>query len=71
MNARNLFAATKPVVKLNDFGAYGFGKIWQDRTFYFASYEGLRLPKQAAIDDSVPSLALRRGDLSAYSTPIY
>jgi hypothetical protein len=71
MNARNLFAASKPVVKLNDFGAYGGGKIWKDRTFYFASYEGLRLPKQAAIDDSVPSLALRRGDLSAYSTPIY
>jgi hypothetical protein len=71
MNARNLFAAVKPVVKLNDFGAYGGGKIWKDRTFYFASYEGLRLPKQAAIDDSVPSLALRRGDLSAYSTPIY
>ena len=71
MNARNLFAAVKPVVKLNDFGAYGGGKIWKDRTFYFASYEGLRLPKQAAIDDSVPSLALRRGDLSAYSTPFY
>jgi len=71
MNARNLFAATKPVVKLNDFGAYGGGKIWKDRTFFFTSYEGLRLPKQAAIDDSVPALALRRGDLSAYSTPIY
>jgi Carboxypeptidase regulatory-like domain/TonB dependent receptor len=71
MNARNLFAATKPIVKLNDFGAYGGGKIWKDRTFWFASYEGLRLPKQTAIDDSVPSVALRNGDLSAYSTPVY
>jgi hypothetical protein len=71
MNARNLFASTKAVVKLNDFGAYGGGKIWKDKTFYFASYEGLRLPKQATIVDSVPSLALRSGDLSAYSTPVY
>jgi len=45
LNARNLFAAIKPVVKLNDFGAYGGGKIWKDRTFYFASYEGLPLAK--------------------------
>ena len=35
------------------------------------SYEGLRLPKQTAIDDSVPSLALRSGNLSSYSTPVY
>lgn len=71
INARNLFAATKPVLKLNDFGAYGGGKIWRDRTFYFASYEGLRLPKQSPIDESMPSIALRNGDLSAYSTPVY
>ena len=71
MNARNLFASTKPVVKLNDFGAYGGGKIWKDRTFYFGSYEGLRLPKQSPIDYSVPSLALRTGNLSSYSTPVY
>ena len=71
MNARNLFAATKPVVKLNDFGGYAGGKIWKDRTFYFASYEGLRLPRQSTVLDSVPSVALRNGDLSAYSTPIY
>jgi len=71
MNARNLFAATKPALKLNDFGGYVGGKIWKDRTFYFGSYEGLRLPRQSPILDSVPSLALRNGDLSAYSTPIY
>jgi hypothetical protein len=71
LNARNLFAATKPVVKLNDFGAYGGGKIWKDKMFYFASYEGLRLPKQQTISQSVPSVALRNGDLSAYSTPVY
>ena len=71
MNARNLFAATKAIVKLNDFGAYGGGKIWKDRTFFFASYEGLRLPRQTTVTESVPSLALRAGNLSSYSTPVY
>jgi len=71
LNARNEFALTKPALKLNDFGGYAGGKIWKDRTFYFASYEGLRLPRQTTVTDSVPSLALRNGDLSAYSTPIY
>ncbi len=71
LNARNEFASTKPIVKLNDFGAYGGGKIWKDRTFFFGSYEGLRLPKSSPVDDSVPSLQLRSGNLSAYSTPVY
>jgi hypothetical protein len=71
LDARNEFASTKPIVKLNDFGAYGGGKIWKDKTFFFASYEGLRLPKTSPIDDSVPSLQLRSGNLSAYSTPVY
>jgi hypothetical protein len=30
------------------------------------SYEGLRLPRQQFIEESVPSLALRSGDLSVY-----
>src|SRR5271154_845881 len=71
MNARNEFASVKPIIKLNDFGGFLGGKIWKDRTFYFMSYEGLRLPRTSTIDDSVPSVALRNGDLSAYSTPIY
>ena len=56
---------------MNDFGAYGGGRIWRDKTFFFASYEGLRLPKQTTLVDSVPSLALRGGDLSVYKTAIY
>ncbi len=71
LNARNRFATTKPIVKLNDFGAYGGGKIWKDKTFFFMSYEGLRLPKQTTLTESVPSPALRSGNLSAYSTPVY
>ena len=71
MNARNPFSAKTPVVKMNDFGAFGGGRIWRDRTFFFASYEGLRLPRQTTIVDSVPSNSLRTGNLGVYSTPVY
>ncbi|HTW65606.1 MAG TPA: TonB-dependent receptor [Bryobacteraceae bacterium] len=71
LDARNPFNAVKPVIKMNDFGGYVGGPIWHDHTFFFASYEGLRLPKQTTLVESVPSMAMRSGDLSVYSTPIY
>ena len=78
LNAKNPFANTKPKIVMNDFGAFFGGpvvvpKIYngKDRTFYFASYEGLRLPQQSVVTQSVPSLALRGGDLSVYPNQIY
>jgi hypothetical protein len=78
LTARNEFSATKPKLIMNDFGAYFGGPIsipklynGKDRTFFFMAYEGLRLPRQSVITESVPSVALRSGDLSAYSTPFY
>jgi hypothetical protein len=74
MNARNPFSATVSQVKMNNFGGYVGGPVviphlyhGKDKTFFFASYEGLRLPRQQFIEESVPSLALRSGNLSAYS----
>jgi Carboxypeptidase regulatory-like domain/TonB dependent receptor len=73
MNARNPFSATVTQVKMNDFGAYLGGPVviphlyhGKDKTFFFMSYEGLQLPRQQFIEESVPSLALRSGDLSVY-----
>ena len=71
LNARNPFNRIKPALKMNDFGGYLGGPAWKDKTFFFASYEGLRLPKQTTLVESVPSLALRSGDLSVYSAPVY
>jgi hypothetical protein len=58
---------------MNNYGAYlggpfSLGKLYngQGKSFFFGSYEGLRLPKQTVLVQSVPSLALRQGDLSAY-----
>jgi hypothetical protein len=76
--ARNQFSATNPKLIMNDFGAYFGGPIvipklynGRDKTFFFMSYEGLRLPRQTVITQSVPSLALRGGDLSVYKKAIY
>jgi hypothetical protein len=73
MNARNTFSATVPRERMNNFGAYAGGPVviphlynGHDRTFFFASYEALRLPKQTVLVESVPSAGLRVGDLSAY-----
>jgi len=62
---------------MNDFGG-SFGgpillpKIYngKDKTFFFATYEALRLPSAAVLLQSVPSLALRSGDLSVYPAGI-
>ena len=72
--ARNTFSATVPKLIMNDFGAYLGGPVsvpglykGRDKTFFFMTYEGLRLPRETVLSQSVPSLALRNGDLSAYS----
>ena len=58
---------------MNDFGGYLGGPVsvphfynGHDKTFFFMSYEGLRLPRETPLTESVPSVALRNGDLSAY-----
>jgi hypothetical protein len=77
-NAKSPFAKTKPKLVMNDFGAFYSGPVFvpklyngKDKTFYFLDYEGLRLPQQSTVVQSVPSLAMRNGDLSAYSAQIH
>jgi hypothetical protein len=69
-SARNTFSPTVPKVINNDFGAFGGGPIIKNKTFVFMDYEGLRLPGQTVLVESVPSVALRNGDLSVYPTQI-
>jgi len=67
LNARNPFSATKTKTIMNNYGVFAGGPVKPNKTFFFGSYEGLKLPRETFISQSVPSLALRNGDLSAYS----
>jgi hypothetical protein len=70
LNARNPFSAAKTPVIMNNYGGFGGGPVKKDKTFFFASFEGLRLPRSTFLTLSVPSIPLRSGDLSAYSSTI-
>lgn len=49
----------KPELRQHDFGGVLGGPIMRDRTFFFASYEGLRLRQPRTRTEEVPSLAAR------------
>jgi hypothetical protein len=55
----------------NQFGGTLGGPVVRNRFFYFASYEGTRDRKDLTRTLSVPTAAVRRGDLSASTLPIY
>jgi Carboxypeptidase regulatory-like domain/TonB dependent receptor len=75
-NAADTFAHQVTEDKMNNFGVYLGGpvilpKIYngRNRTFFFGSFETLRLPKSSIQIFSVPTQAMRNGDLSGYLDP--
>jgi hypothetical protein len=52
--ARTFFAAEASPLKQNNFGGTLGGPVKKDRTFFFASYEGVRLRNAFSFLDSVP-----------------
>jgi hypothetical protein len=66
------FASSKPRLVMNDFGATLGGPLniphsnLGNNTFFFISYEGLRLPRESPNVVNVPSLAMRSGNLKNY-----
>jgi hypothetical protein len=72
-NAADFFSHMVNEVKMNNFGIYMGGPVvipklynGHDKTFFFGSFEVLRLPKTQTEVESVPTVAMRDGDLSAY-----
>src|SRR5204862_5010511 len=51
----------RPAERQNDFGGVLGGRVIKDRTFFFFSYEGLRLYQPVTQILDVPSLAARAG----------
>lgn len=65
------FAETKPDFNNNDFGLTVGGPIVRDRTFFFASYHGLRnsIPIEVGNYVTVPTAKMRIGDFSELLDP--
>ena len=70
VDARNYFRVAplkKNVLKQNQFGATLGGPIFRGKTFFFASYEGLRSIAEVPALANVLTAAQRNGDFSAYT----
>ncbi len=72
-NSNDTFALSKPKIIMNDFGGTLGGPVvvphlfnGRDNTFFFISYEGLRLPRETPVVLSVPSTDMRNGNLTTY-----
>ncbi|MDE1176694.1 MAG: carboxypeptidase regulatory-like domain-containing protein [Edaphobacter sp.] len=73
VDARNYFRPAplaKNILKQNQFGGTIGGPIFKDKTFFFASYEGLRSIAETPSLSNVLTPAQRNGDFSAYATPL-
>src|SRR5260370_34079801 len=55
----------KPQERQNDFGGTLSGPILKDRTFFFFSYDGLRLRLPQVVLGTVPSVAARQNAIPA------
>ncbi len=74
-DASDTFSHQTTLIKMNNFGAFLGGPVvipklynGRNKTFFFGSLEYLRLPKESTQLLSVPTAAMRTGDLSAYLT---
>jgi Carboxypeptidase regulatory-like domain/TonB dependent receptor len=71
LNAKAFGQQTKPFLISNDFGATMGGPVLipriyngKNKTFFFGTYEGLRLPRSETIQDQVATAAMRSGDFA-------
>jgi hypothetical protein len=77
-DARNFFGARRDLLKRNQFGASVGGPVFiphvyrgQNRTFFFANYEGLRERQGNTNTRTSPTAAMLNGDFSALPNVIY
>ena len=70
LNARNEFAVLTPSLRQNQFGARLGGPVRRNRTFFFGSYEGIRIRQATQVVMYPPTSAQRQGDLSSIKTAI-
>jgi hypothetical protein len=64
LDAKPFGAVVKPQRTGNDYGLSGGGPLVRNKTFFFATFEGFRNPRQKTMQDTVPTQAMRNGDFS-------
>ncbi len=67
IQAKAFFAASKPVLRYNLFGASLGGPLYRNKTHFFFNYEGFRQNAATAVLLNVPTRAEDAGDFSADS----
>ena len=63
-NARNFFAATRPPIRLNQYGASFGGPIRKEKTFFFVTWERTGQLTSDTTTSTVPTALNRGGDFS-------
>jgi len=67
----NRAGRAKPAFKQNQFGGTVGGPVFKNKTFFFGSYQGLRVNQGQTFLSTVPTDAMRNGDFSALNRTIY
>lgn len=69
--ARSFFSPTVGVLRRNQFGGSMGGPVIKDRSFFFFTYEGQRQTTTSTLLATVPTEAMRGGNLSELPFPIF
>jgi hypothetical protein len=64
LDAKNFFAASKPDIRLNQFGGTLGGPVRRNKTFFFGTWERTRQLTSQPVISTVPTLLNREGDFS-------
>ena len=70
LDARNTFAAGKPTLRRNQYGFSAGGPVLKNRTFFFASFEGLKVRTQTLYNSPTVPADFVQGDFSSLKTAV-
>ena len=68
LDARNLFAATNPPLRYNQFGGTLGGPVVRNKLFFFFSYQNTLNPNSTINIHTTPTAAVRSGDFNGVAT---